>query len=262
MAAKKIKQRELTLEEIYSNDIIKELWKDYENHTPGDVEDGLAERSVYAVWWKCLKLSPDYPPKGEAAAAGRQADLFRDFGDLGDNFRDWWRNGGRDLFVERRMIPLVSVDSVAPWDQDGPTSITVTIPMTISRWAIDQQLDLVLKKYHPGHRLERQFYSTARRKLASKRSYDAELLRRLLLVWELRQQQPPVAWWQIGEQVNTKSKLRITAKDDEGTIAEKREKITNDTRRMYKQAQKLIENAVRGDFPSFPERSNVKTTSS
>ena len=262
--AKKKGTQPKRLDQLYRPDLIKEIQATYHRKgMPIRTEAALAEKELYGDWWKCLRYSAEYPPKEEASKSGPIADTYRDFREPGNDFQLWWIRTGNFLFAEQRMVPLIKVvevdDQWAQLGDVGPRYILLRIPMTIKRKAIDEQLRFLLDQYHVGN-LDRYRVSTAKRKMYPRRSYDREDIRKILRVWELHDEHKDWPWWRIGEAVSPKSKFAVKDEDEKSVKAEKRVNMRTETRRMYEQAKHMIANAVRGEFPRYPNRNQIRLT--
>lgn len=235
----------------YNPYLYKELPRTYEGPLEAQAEIAAAEASLYGWWWRFLKANPAYPPRGAAMESPHRAALYRDFGELGDSFAEWWTRTGRVLFHENGMIPVIQITH-REGDPEVPTrtlSLEMRIPMTISREAILEQFNMILKKFHPGNTLLRHEFSTARRRIYPRPRYRRDMLDKLLAVWRLKQERPELWWWQIGEQLEL-SRVHMTEPTDSVDIVkDKHEEMSQIVRKLYDQAKVLVENAAMGQFP-------------
>jgi hypothetical protein len=249
----------------YNPHLHKEIPQSYEQWLSPEAEAELAEQSLYGAWWAYLKASPDYPPRGPDSHSGPIAELYKDFGELGSSFADWWRRRGRDLFKETEMVPHIELCAydTEHGPQEHPAYVVLKIPLTISREAILDQFNQVMKRVHPGNKLLRHSYSTAQRKIYPRPRYHRSTYMKLLEVWQAKQERPEAAWWDIGEHLNISPALNVTDGDDDSAIADKHRDLGTITRNMYEQAEELMFNALRGEFPKdkdVVERQKKKKT--
>lgn len=226
--------------------LLKELRETYQKHVPAREEADLARQSVYYLWWRCLKVSEEF--------VGADVEKTRrDFGELGDDFREWWLRHGRALFAERQMVPVVQVLDVDRDIEPGeyPAWIQVKIPMTISKELIREHLEKILAKYHPGPQLLRHSSSTAKRRLFPRRTYIFEDIEQLVELWLCQQQHPDWDEIQIGEALRIGRQNIVMAADERTLVAEKQRDMRKDVGFKLQQARELMANAVRGEFPRY-----------
>jgi hypothetical protein len=215
-----------------------------------DEEIAVAERSLYGWWWRLLKASPEYPAKEGSSSNPRIADVYRDFGELGDNFSDWWRGIGRRLFADTlgKAVHVWVVEQGFDHD-DMPRRMFLDIYMHVSRKEILREFNAILDLYHPGSDLRPERYSLAKRRLYENAKYRTDALPKLLEVWRIKQQHPDWKWYQIGESAKVSPNLIVRRGDDKSRIAEKHRDLNSQTRALYKKAERLLYHAVRGEFP-------------
>lgn len=258
--------------------------------TPHDGrEEELADASLYGLWYRFLKANKkEYPPPAGLPAKDPRVVFYRKFGDLHEDFTEWWRLHGREAFRETKPYPFVRVlqqirleksgtddplegfvrpfdreidfqlgveeercSDVRPSEEGGLRSIVVEIPMTISRALILQQLEEVLRALHVGDKLLRHEASTARLKLHPKRRYDLHVYEKLLAVWKFYEESAEDdTWWQIGERAKVDPALSPERTNDPRDKAANQEALGRLTQLMHAKAEKMMANAIRGTFPS------------
>ena len=235
----------------YNTNLLKELVESYRGDLSAKAEASLAEQSLYGWWWRFLKASPEYPPTGEALNDQRKKSLYEDFGDLGEDFGEWWAYRGRYLFREQAMVPLVRVVGRAG-DRNiyGHTqSLTLEVPMTITREALLEQLNYIFDRFHPGEKLLRHAHSTAQRKIYPRVRYRRDKLKNLLEVWKLHTERSKLSWYEIGAQLNLSASHVILDRDSAAEQTAKRTSMAVVAKRLYTQANKIMANALIGEFP-------------
>lgn len=252
-------------------------------------EEELADASLYGLWYRFLKANKkEYPPPADLPASDPRVMFYKKFGDLQEDFSQWWKTHGRDAFRETRPYPFVRVlqqkrldksgsedpfeGFVRPFDgktdfqlgveeerrsdvhrkEDGDLrSIVVEIPMTISRALILQQLEEVLRALHVGDKLLRHEASTAKLKLHPKRRYDLHVYEKLLAVWKFYEESAENdTWWEIGERAGVDPALSPGRVTDPRDKAANQEALGRLTQLMYAKAKKMMANAILGKFPS------------
>jgi len=243
----------------YNMNLFKEITETYRQPLPISAEIVLADKSLYGWWWRFLKANPDYPPKHEHKHDAVRAEVFGDFGDLRDSFGEWWEERGRHLFSERQGIPLIKLLSRSAHQSNSlaTLSLTLEIPMTISREAIIEQLNRVLDCFHPGKELLRHSYSTARRRIFPRHRYRKDKLEILLAVLEARRNDPQRPFWEIGRDLKLAKWLGVDDSDTEKPDAAVRKILGDKVERLHAQAETLAHNAALGQFP----RDDRKVTS-
>lgn len=204
----------------------------------------FAKKSIYAWWYEFLKLSPDYPPK--AGYTGAIAKMYKDFKDLGNSFEDWWQKTGRRLFSE----PLGSSVEVL-WDSGGgpydtiERMLIVAVSMRVPRKDMLKDFDIVLEEKHPGKALETAELRYAKRQLYERKRYDLKSFPKLKQVHEKAYRQRYVGWKRIAAEVGVAQRSSLS------------ESKNDTTRRLFERAERIVDNAVHGHFPTDEERADV-----
>lgn len=198
-----------------------------------------AEVSVYAWWWRFLKESPDYPPSSVVTQDQQKiVDLHKDFGDLGESFRDWWRTVGREVFSEPHGPAVrVFMDEQCVDHDAFPNVLILEIELRLPKEDILAELDNVISEAHPGNRLKPRKYTKARRSAAEGKKDDFSLWPQYLKVWHQTRKHPPDkrVWAMIGRELGDKQPVDTElARKIEG---------------QYERAEQLIYHAARGIFP-------------
>jgi hypothetical protein len=152
------------------------------------------------------------------------------------------------------MVPLIKIKDVDhEWKTGGyAKTITLEIPMTIPRDKILEQVRHILKKYHPGQKLLKHRYSTAKCKLYPQPRAREEVPPKLLKVWQLKHEHPDWDFWEIGEALGASPDKKVQPGDTERTIAQKHHDLGSDVSRLYEQAEAMMYHALRGEFPRYP----------
>lgn len=206
--------------------------------TASEEELEAAENSLFFWWWHFLKASSEYPRNEEDKIEGRIAYVYRKFGELGENFREWWKRTGRDLFSESEGTSVRVLYNSAKDSDDAPDTaemLIVEILMHVPRRQIRDDLDLVLKDHHRGKKLEPYLLRRAKLTLYPDRRHDDKAFPNAIEVWDRAQKQTKRNWSTIGKGMKFEQE-DLTA-------------LSTQVRNYYEQAERLMRYAVRGEFP-------------
>lgn len=260
----------LRLEQRFPRNLHKDYWEE------GEIEEDLdkprrkaakmsrkppLDKTLYRWWWEFQKAASDHPRvKREVAAkrAANRADIEENdghFRDLGDDFETWWNAGGQEAFREID-IPLLQV--IGPKTEDSEfygKSMMVVIPLTISRELIIEQVWEALEVYHPKEKLRRHEHSTAPRPLYAKQRQRETPYGLLVNVWReqeahLAKTGKPEVWWKIYCRAIGKPELIETLGQRGAHTLDQRLEYGKKAQDLYEQADELVRNAIRGEFPN------------
>lgn len=191
---------------------------------------------------------------------GESHPLFKDFGDLTNNFMGWWHTGyGRGakmLFAEPPTIrmQIVQAEKIPPFDPDHSFLLLVPLSengrtITKAKWKkMFNRLIDTLPKQHG-------------RRLPTKAKYnlhtmpDVNALAITLDVYDMKQQHPEMTLWQIGNELHKQGKVMFRRKEvlkDTDVTAESRNKkqiMASTVSRYLLHANRYIENVGKGSFP-------------
>lgn len=250
------------LEEIqealnYNLDMIKQLQGTYRGIMDRDKEARAAEAEIYPLWREYLKAYDARVGRIPARDEEAVTKTFEDFGNLQQDFQDWWRNCGRELFIERGPLAVISLEDIDQrWGSGYPEHITLRIPLTVPRDNILKQFNDVMDKCHMGTLLYRHQHSSAQYPLYPRKKYIKENFERMLRVWvlaQLHREGKPKAeqmpWWEIGHEANLAPALDPKKGTKAHSKVEAQQHLAKLASDLYKTAQKVMYNAVRGDFP-------------
>lgn len=265
MARKKLSTKDLaepitaenfdqTMQALYPDGLHKEIY--WTGEVPG--------QTLYRWFYDYVRAAREISTvRDEMAAdpdrAEAMAETDRLWGDLGTDFDSWWAAGGAQLFSEHD-IPRVKVLNGRP-DQEQTrreVGLLVGIPLHVSRDILLEQLNFVLAAYHPADALRRHEYSTAAIKLFPRERYPATDYEFLLKIWRaarpINDRGEQVKWWRVyaeaaGLDQATIAQLEQNAHADNPT----RDRMSRAAKKLYKQAERLIRNAVIGQFPRDEE---------
>lgn len=234
----------------YPRVLHKELW---------GWQDKQANNSLYRWWWEFLRASRDFPKVRKELETVAKADIDAvdtDFGLLGDDFDSWWKKTGIELFAEKE-IPLIQVLKPEPDNKEYlmKTGVVLVVPMTIRRELIIDQINLMLDIYHPGDDFRRHEFSTAKRKIFPKQRYKKIDYELMINIWRKKQEDLATGrkekyWWQIYNQAVNDDKKKVSATKKDLDTANKRIVLGKLAEKLYTQAEAIIRNAIRGEFPN------------
>lgn len=201
-----------------------------------------AENGVYNWWWRFLRESPEYPPQQSADAPSEIVDLYKDFGELGEDFRTWWQTTGRDVFAEPHGPAVrVLMDERSVDHDEFPNVLILQLELRLPKEQITAEVDAILAEVHPGEALRPKKYTRARRPAAHDVDDKVGRWQEYLDVWREASKYPVRErnWAQIGQDLGDKQQIRTElARKIEG---------------HYVRAEQLIHHAARGVFPCFAE---------
>jgi hypothetical protein len=255
-------------EQLYPRDLHKELW----GH-----EKRRLEETLYRWWWEFLKAAEEHPTyqqgligdehhgKSNYESISKTKELF---GELGNNFMEWWLAGGSGKFGERG-VPLINV--LSPTDPSDiefkeKNGVVCVVPMTISKELLREQFNIMLDIYHPEEELRRHKHSTAEIKIYPKQRYVDVNYRELVNFWRLQQsnleQEKPAPMWRVlarmidGSQPGSVSNLELQLEGSDNML--ERNKISRQASTLYKKANELMQNALLGHFPNDESYQSLK----
>lgn len=218
------------------------------------------QRSPYYWWWEFLRRNEDYKACCETAGKGALAGLYADFGVVSnDNFKDWWEEHGFRLFAEKRKpVFLTELDNPSEWDSSWTKDnvMVVAVPLDISKRNLQGFFARLLKERHGGKRgrkaLSDSDASTARYPLH--RNVSIHTLRIQLAVYdavlEARAGGKKVTLAQIGERLKLVPKTTLKTDTEIMDAARRRAVLAATVSRHFKDAQNIVANTAKGQFPN------------
>lgn len=219
---------------------------------PSEAEFKAAEKTLYYWWWRFLKESSEYPPPGKQKNRGPIGELYRDFGELGGNFRDWWARTGRFVFSEPEGTAVrLLYDTAWDGDDDEETAeiLIVEVYKHLPRQKIEQDFRLLLKNHHPGAALRDHSHKRAKRRLYPRARKDDKAFSNVLESWRKKSKQD-MKWTRIGRELPLNPSKKMKKKGVAADAAEMAPKHQNKRAHAYfTRAERLMHYAVRGDFP-------------
>ena len=218
--------------------------------------------SPYYWWWQYLRRNVDYLACCEAGGKGELANIYADFGDVrDDDFKKWWIGGNRGalLFGEKPLgISLEELKSPSDWDPTWPSDrvMVVAVPMEMLKRDLQRYFGQLLKKRHKGERgrkaLSDSDASTARYPLM--RNLTVRALERQLSVYDavIASKTSPkrITLAMIGQALKLVPTAMPHRHDNIYEAAEKRNVMGATVSRYFKEAERIIANTAKGQFPN------------
>lgn len=218
------------------------------------------QRSPYYWWWAFLGRNEDYKACCAAGGTGDLAGLYADFGVVSnDNFKEWWGQHGFRLFAEKpKPVKLAELDSPSEWDSSWTKDsvMVVAVPLDIPKRNLQGFFAELLKKRHGGKRgrkaLSDKDASTARYPLH--RNVSIHTLRIQLAVYdavmEARAGEKKITLAQIGERLKLVPKTNRKTETEVMDAARRRAVMAATVSRHFRDAQRIIANTAKGQFPN------------
>ena len=209
---------------------------------------------IYYWWWRFLRINPvfwyarTYNKKIQITDIAKTHELL---GDLSTNdFYDWWRKTGKDLFSEAKRPRKVRLLDLEKLYEDGftPNSLYIEIPLTIRKETILKQFKHQLNNFHKGRELNLANTSTAKMRLYTKK-YRLRTIE--IEYWTLlyRSIHRDIEVWRIGDrlQISPSKRLRIAERGTDSLLFDRMNSLTG--RYIYK-AKFTLKNIEHGVFPN------------
>lgn len=221
---------------------------------------GNQTESPYYYWWEFLRRNDEYAACCAAGGTGALAGLYADFGVVSnDNFKEWWTAHGYRLFAEQRKpVFLKELNTPSEWDSSWSKDsvMVVAVPLDISKRHLQGFFARLLKKRHGGRRgrkaLSDKDASTARYPLH--RNVSVKTLKKQLAVYDAVMAKKSGAdkrtLAKIGADLGLVEDAMPSSKDDLNTAMDKRNVMSATVSRYFRQAQRIIANTARGQFPN------------
>ena len=209
-------------------------------------------KSIYYWWWAYLKRNAIYLLTCENGGDGPCAGLYRDFGDVrGDDFKAWWSEDGRGarLFAEPRAEDSVRLLEKGEEALSREEALTISLPLNLPKRTLEAHVKRLLAAHHTGQR-GKQYAKLSRARYKVRGQPNVPALAMGLAVWDLRQERPDLALWEIGNRVPGLLKTqKIKLGDDHHDLTVKKRALAVVVSRYIKRVKLSIEEAEQGLFP-------------
>lgn len=209
-------------------------------------------RTVYYWWWAYLKRNVPYLKTCENGGDEPCGSLYRDFGDVrGEDFKAWWSEDGRGarLFAEPRAEDSVRVLEQGEEALSRDEALTISLPLNLPKKTLEAHVKRLLAVHHKGQR-GKQYAKQSRARYKVQGQPNVPALALGLAVWDMRQERPDLALWEIGDRVPGLLKTqRIKPGDDDHDLTVKKRALAAVVSRYLKRVKLQIEGAGIGVFP-------------
>lgn len=221
---------------------------------------GTQADSHYFYWWEFLRRNEEYAACCAAGGTGELAGLYEKFGDvLNDTFKDWWREHGYHLFAEeRKPLQLKELNDPSEWDSSWTKdhAMVVVVPLDIPKRYLQGFFARLLKERHGGERgrkaLSDKNASTACFPLH--RNVSVETLKKQLAVYDAvmakKQGKDKRTLAKIGADLELVEDAMPASKDTISDAMDKRNVMSATVSRYFRQAQRIVANTAKGQFPN------------
>jgi len=221
------------------------------------------EDSIYYLWWEFLRRNKDYKETCENRGKGKYQKLYADFGNVHEGtFREWWTKDDRGarLFAEPRLprsvVALTQKEIEAlPEGWDSDSLLIVAIPLTLPKRFIERKLNKLLARHHKRKRGQRTFKeSHALYPVAAQ--FNIHSLKKTLAVYDLRQAEPKLPLWEMGQRFNLgralweEERKGGRGRSNYGAVAKKNVSAVAASKKL-RAAKSIIDGVGRGVFPAF-----------
>jgi hypothetical protein len=214
-----------------------------------------AKDTLYYEWWRCLNASNEYL---ECCAKGGKnhplTDTYALFGDVNVSWAQWWGNIGKRIFSERRQYPKVRAidqdEALSKLKVESKNFLILDIPLTLRRVTILEQINKLLDEHHDGKKLDVRAQSTALVQLETTK-LQHKTIPLLVDVAEILYRNPDIQLYQLAQRAKL-AEIHLGHKIQEKNSAEQEKQRRQMAASRYKeQAQRLVYNAARLNFPSI-----------
>jgi hypothetical protein len=246
-------ERRLQEQLAYNQRLLKELIRSYSEPMLPEQEAADAETSLYHTWWDYVRSYVEVHGRDPNSVDGWDDEEvqqnLQSFGDLTQDFRHWWINGGRECFTENGNLPVIQViDMDKEWRLgEYPKHITLRIPLTITPAGIKAQLERLLEICQPSE-VMRHKGSGAAKKLHPLSAYHRKSYATYIAVWRNRKLNPDWPNWRVGHEAGL-----CPGKDPYSTNQahrdEARRQLDTAASDKFEIAEQFMHFAVRGQFP-------------
>ena len=235
---------------------------------PIDEEIEVAKTSEYARWFRCLKMSQVYTEYSRAVVSGKRPEnieidsaikkTYANFGDVRRfSFDNWWREKGRYLFVLNQSLKKVKVIS-KELELDilslSDNKLVLEIPLTVTRPTVMRQISKLVKQAYesrPPVNIYKEAPIRVKRQNNKIRMTNVDSLLNVLDCIEKYEDKKLAEIGEIaGLSIDLFSRTTEQIFDPDDQALYKR-RMTLAVARCASNAENLVDNAIRGIFPSF-----------
>jgi hypothetical protein len=220
------------------------------------------QNSVYYLWWEFLRRHEGYRRTCENGGSGKYAKLYADFGNVhGVTFKEWWTKDGRGARLFSEPPLPTSVIALDPQDVLGLAKgwkagsvLVVAIPLNLRKRFILRKFNELLAKHHTRRRGQRTFReSQALYPIAAQ--FNCHSLKKILDTYHMRQSQPDLTLWEIGDRLALGTKLTREELAGQSSSIRKKSVLAVAASKKLALARRIIDGVGQGVFPAFSTRS-------
>ena len=218
------------------------------------------QRSPYYWWWEFLRRNDDYVACCASGGTGDLAELYADFGVVSnDNFKEWWTERGFRLFAEKsKPVKLAELNTPSDWDSSWTKDsvMVVVVPLDIPKRNLQGFFAHLLKARHSGKRGRKALSDTnaSNARYPLHRNVSIHTLRIQLAVYDAvlaaRASEKKITLAQIGERLKLMPKPNKRTEGEVLDAARRRSVLASTVSRHFKDAQRIVANTAKGQFPN------------
>ena len=219
------------------------------------------QKSPYYWWWAYLRCNNDYLNCCEGNGTGRLADLYKDFGDVRDDFYTWWtvNERGPRLFGEHYVMSVKELKDKSEWSDDWNANdvLVIAFPLTSNKRYLQSTFAKILKRVHTSKRgRTKNSWIKSNAKYKINRNFTIDSLRIAYLVYceycenLKRNKSDKLTLWEMGEKLRLVPTAMPTKGDTHEDNVIKRNRMAVSVNRYIQQAKKIIDGTAVGIFPA------------
>lgn len=223
------------------------------------------QRSPYYWWWEFLRRNEHYLDCCATDGTGDLAELYADFGDVrNDTFKHWWSQTERGavLFGEKHLaVPFKELKDASEWDSSWTADkvMVVSVPLESGKRQLQKLFAALLQglgERHAGKRGRKKLSdsSASTAKYPLHRVVSIHTLRIQLAVYdavmEKKRTNSTKTLATIGKELRLVESAMPSADDDVSIAGIKRNVMAATVSRHFKDAQRIVANTAKGQFPN------------
>jgi hypothetical protein len=218
--------------------------------------------SIYYLWFEYLRRNEDYRRTCENGGKGKCANIYRDFGDVRQDFKTWWRTNdrGATLFAEPHEQSIEVLTDAAALPATRDRTLVLTIPLEMPSTYLVKRFKEILDKHHAGKQGVK-VNTTSKSKALYPTTTDRiaiDFLKKALEVWDARQAYPEKSYVELALDLklspNNHIKLDKAGKIPRGRHVANEKNILRATLGRYlRKADAAIANTALGRFPDYTQ---------
>jgi len=198
--------------------------------------------SMYYFWWAFLRENDEYIACCVNGGEGPMANLYRDFVDVrGDDFMDWWIDGGRLLFCEP-LEDAVTLLHDSPRHHDSEHRVLISVPKDGDLDRITAEIRTAMGEYRLRYRPADELRES-RARYPIMATAKLQSLYRQLRTYQLKKADPEIGNKAIAEELKIGDTSESYNPDS----------IIAAVSRYFTDAQKLVANVGKGRFPDYSD---------